>query len=723
VVTATLPRRSKRTVGALRVLLGAAVLVPVLLVAVAGWQHYRVLVEEGEQRTLRTATILQQHTVSSLELYDLVFRRVADHLAASPRWPAHDALQPFLVALDRDLGNVQSVYVVDATGAMYAHSRFTENPRSNAGDRDYFIALRDRGERTYIGAPDVGRLSRQPRISISHRLAHADGRFAGAVVVSIPVGFFTNFHNTLREDAGDVVNLVRDDGVILTRSPPAPGGDTEYRPGAFRPLLTPDFQGVYHKFSTLDGTERIYAFRRVPGYPLFVTFGLEMGGVLQDWITQVLTYAGIAAPAMLLLILATWIALRRARQEEVAYAQLETEIAQRTAAEAKREEAETALRQAQKMEALGQLTGGIAHDFNNLLTVIAGNIDLALRKVDDPAALRRLRAGLTATERGQHLTQQLLAFARRRPLRSVVVALPERLAELAAFVGQTMGSTISIKEELPADLWLVQVDDEQLQVAILNLIVNARDAMPAGGEIRITARNLRLPSPERALVGLAGEFVALSVSDHGDGIEPDVLPRVFEPFFTTKSVGRGSGLGLSQVYSFAKQSNGLAEIDSTVGRGTTVTLYLPRSTAPLPVRSAAPAALPDPAGPARRVLIVEDDPEVAEVARGYLEELGFTTDVVDRGVRALETLANDTRFDLVFSDVVMPDGMSGVDLARHLNRLYPTLPVLLTTGYAGEHRETALDVLRKPYTARTLREAVERALSAERPAAAAAPVP
>ncbi|MBV8165917.1 MAG: hypothetical protein JO021_03925, partial [Alphaproteobacteria bacterium] len=526
-------RSSKRTVGALRVLLGAAVLVPSLLVGVAAFQHHRVLVEEAEQRTVKAATILGQHTTSNFELYDLVFRRVADYLSARQDWPDHDVLQEFLSRLDRDLGNVQSVFVVDATGAMYAHSRFPKNPRSNASDRDYFMALRDREERTYIGAPDVGRLSGQPRISISHRLTSLDGRFAGAIVVSIPVGFFTDFHNTVREDPGDVINMVREDGVILTRSPPPPGGELVYRPGAFRPLQTPDFQGVYHKVSTLDGQERIYAFRRVAGYPLFVSFGLEVGSLLEDWITQVLTYVGIAVPAMLLLLFATWIALRRARQEELAYAQLESEIAQRTAAEAKRDDAETALRQAQKMEALGQLTGGIAHDFNNLLTVIAGNIDLALRKVDDPAALRRLRAGLTATERGQHLTQQLLTFARRRPLRTVVVALPERLAELAQFVGQTMGSTIAIKVDLPTDLWPVQVDDEQLQVAILNLIVNARDAMPAGGEIRIGARNLRLPG-DRDLVGLAGEFVALSVSDRGEGIAADVLPRVFEPFFTTK---------------------------------------------------------------------------------------------------------------------------------------------------------------------------------------------
>ncbi|MBI3514865.1 MAG: response regulator [Proteobacteria bacterium] len=707
-------RSAKRTVGALRLLLAAAVLVPALLVGVAAWQNRKVLLEEAEQRSIRTTAILQQHAVSTFELYDLAFLRVADFLR-SRRQPSDLAeLHLFLQRLDLDVGSVDAVFVVDAAGGVISHSRFPPPLVVDVTDRDYFVALKEGKARVFIGEPVIGRLSGERRINVSHRLEGTDGEFAGAVVVSISESYFTSFYDTLRETQDDMINIVRVDGLILARSPPPPRGDTHYRLGEYRPLVAPETLGAYRKVSSVDGIERIYSFRRVANYPLFVSFGLPMNSVMHEWYGQILTYAGIAVPAMLLLLLATWIALRRAREEEFAYTQLQTEIVQRAAAEAKREEAEAALRQAQKMEALGQLTGGIAHDFNNLLTVIAGNIDLVLRKLDDPTIVRRLDASLRATQRGQRLTQQLLAFARRRPLRSVAVSLPERLAEMAAFIGQTMGSTIAIKVELPPDLWPVQVDDEQLQVAVLNLIVNARDAMPDGGEIRIAAHNRRMPSADHRHGELAGDFVALSVVDAGQGIAPEILPRVFEPFFTTKSVGRGSGLGLAQVYSFAKQSNGQVEIDSVLGRGTKVTLYLPRAAvAVLPREPVAPGTR-EAAGPPRRILVVEDDPEVAEVALGYLQEMGFQTVAVDRATKALDLLARDLRFDLVFSDIIMPDGMSGIDLARQLARLHPGLPVLLTTGYAGEQREIGPDVLRKPYNARGLREAIDRSVSSPR---------
>jgi two-component system NtrC family sensor kinase len=699
---------SKRTVGALRILLGASVLVPALLAGAAAWQSRRVLIDEAEQRTVKTATILENHVASTFEIYDLVFLRIEDFLRSRHGRPEPTELHEFLARLAKDVGRINGVFVVDANGVVLGRSReaVSRFPDVNVNDRDYFRALKDGAERRFVGAPAIGRASGQRRINVAHRLVSETGTFAGVAVVSIAEAYLTALYSALREQPGDVINIVRDDGVLLVRSPPAPNGDARYQPGEFRPLASPDAQGLYHKLSSLDGTERIYAFRRIAGLPLIVAFGLELDSVMAEWRTQVLIYAGIALPAALLLLVATWIALQRARREADAYAELRHETAQREAAEA-------ALRQAQKMEALGQLTGGIAHDFNNLLTVIAGNIDLALRKLTDATVTRHLTASHNATERGRKLTQQLLAFARRRPLRAVVVSLPERLAETTAFVGQTMGSQIAIRVDVPADLWPVEVDDEQLQVALLNLIVNARDALPDGGEIRLAARNLRLPGAAREPVALVGDFVALSVSDSGKGIAPDVLPRVFEPFFTTKSVGHGSGLGLAQVYGFATQSNGLATIDSTPGRGTTVTLYLPRGVGAVVPRESAGAPAHELAGAGRRVLVVEDDPAVAEVAEGYLEAFGFHSVAVDRAAKALALLAEDSAFDLVLSDVIMPDGMSGIELAKQLARLYPSLPVLLTTGYAGtpsDVGELAIEVLRKPYNARALHDAIERAL-------------
>jgi len=708
---------SKRTVGALRILLGASVLVPALLAGVAAWQSHGVLIEEAEQRTVKTAAILQNHVASTFEIYDLVFHRIEDFLRLSHGQPDPVELHDFLARLAEDVGRIKGVFVVDSDGRMIGHNRrvLLHAIDLDVRERDYFLALKTAKETVFVGEPRTGPLSGEPRINVAHRMVSETGGFAGIAVISIDEDYFTALYGALREQPGDVINVVRSDGFLLVRSPPAPDGQTRYRPGTYTALTVPGDQGLQRKVSSMDGIERIYAFRRISGYPLIVDFGLEVSGVMAEWRHQVLIYAGIALPAALLLLIATWVALQRARREAAAYAELRRETAQRTAAEA-------ALRQAQKMEALGQLTGGIAHDFNNLLTVIAGNIDLALRKLTDTSVIRHLTATHQATERGRKLTQQLLAFARRRPLRSVVVSLAERVAETTAFVGQTMGSTIAITVDLPVDLWPVEVDDEQLQAALLNLIVNARDALPNGGEIRIAARNLRLPGAGRDDVPLAGEFVALDVSDSGKGIAPDVLPRVFEPFFTTKAVGRGSGLGLAQVYAFAKQSNGLAAIDSAPGRGTSVTLYLPRAAAAVVPRDVVGAPTRELAGAGRRVLIVEDDPEVADVAEGYFDAFGFQPVVVDRAAKALAVLAKDAAFDLVFSDIVMPDGMSGIELAQLLARLHPRLPVLLTTGYAGapsDAVEMEAEVLRKPYNSRALREAIEHALGGLRAVASA----
>jgi nitrogen-specific signal transduction histidine kinase/CheY-like chemotaxis protein len=392
--------------------------------------------------------------------------------------------------------------------------------------------------------------------------------------------------------------------------------------------------------------------------------------------------------------------------------QLRVEVDQRAAAEARREEAESALRQAQKMEAIGQLTGGIAHDFNNLLTVVAGNIDLVIGRLHDADAVRRLEASLRATERGQRLTQQLLTFARRRPMHRVAVNLRHRLAETVELVERTISRDIPLVMRVQADLWDVEVDAEQLEVALLNLIVNARDAIVARGEIAITASNVTLPSSDDVVGNLSGDYVALGIADTGAGIPPEILPRVFEPFFTTKAVGKGSGLGLAQVYGFAQEARGAARIDSTPGQGTTVTLYLPRATTPavLPVGLASPrSALPV----VGRVLVVEDDPAAADSVVASLQRLGYETRAVDRAGKALEILARDGRFDLVLSDIVMPE-LNGVEFAGALARLHPGIPVLLTTGYDPLPLDIDLrgaEILKKPYDLDTLKRAIDSCLA------------
>jgi signal transduction histidine kinase/CheY-like chemotaxis protein len=379
-----------------------------------------------------------------------------------------------------------------------------------------------------------------------------------------------------------------------------------------------------------------------------------------------------------------------------ANAELKVQVGERT-------KAEDQLRQAQKMQALGQLTGGIAHDFNNLLTVIQGSADMLRRpSLAEDKRLRYADAVVQAAARAAALTGQLLAFARRQPLRPEVIEANELIRGMTDLLDRTLGERIEVRTILAADACAVEADRAQLESALLNIAVNARDAMPDGGLLTIRT----------AIVGeaRAGRMIALSVSDSGVGMDEDTLARAFEPFFTTKATGKGTGLGLSQVYGFASQSGGEVHIDSAPGEGTTVTLRLPCS-------GAAHSGRPDEeyAGSDRRrsgrILLVEDNEEVGEFAEILLGELGHEVIRVRSGEAALRA-ALDSAFDAVFTDVVMP-GMSGLELAEQLAELRPELPVILTTGYSDEIARSGAGgrpVILKPYRLETLAAAIDQGM-------------
>ena len=365
---------------------------------------------------------------------------------------------------------------------------------------------------------------------------------------------------------------------------------------------------------------------------------------------------------------------------------------------------EEQLRQGQKMEAIGQLTGGIAHDFNNLLMIIGGSLEALSRRVTlDERVQKLLDAARTGVARGAKLNEQLLAFARRQDMREEVVCMNDLLPTFETLLDRAVGETVIVKIERDQQLWSCKADPHQLETAILNLAINGRDAMDGRGTLRLITANASISEEEaKRFEAAAGDYVKVSVSDHGAGMDADVASRVFEPFFTTKEVGKGTGLGLSQVYGFAKQSNGFVSLDSHVGEGTTVAIYLPR-TAPAPkTEAAAPAAAPsrDARG---TVFLVEDDPDVRQAAAAMLEELGYAVREASAGQRALDALKLDANVDIVFTDVIMASGMSGIELARAIKAEYPHMPVLLTSGYTAQRLvPTAMNgdlpLLRKPYT-------------------------
>jgi signal transduction histidine kinase len=369
-----------------------------------------------------------------------------------------------------------------------------------------------------------------------------------------------------------------------------------------------------------------------------------------------------------------------------------------------RGKAEDQLRQAQKMQALGQLTGGIAHDFNNLLTVIQGSGDMLRRPgVSEEKRIRFAEAVVQASSRAAALTGQLLAFARRQPLQPEVIDVNALIRDMTDLLDRTLGERIEVMTTLADTPCTVEADRAQLESALLNIAVNARDAMPDGGKLDI--RTAPMLDPD------AGEMVALSVGDSGTGMDEETLGRAFEPFFTTKMTGKGTGLGLSQVYGFASQSGGDVRIDSVPGQGTIVTLLLPR-------RGAVPAQAPAEEnsrlkpGRAGRILLVEDNDEVGAFAEQLLEELGHDVARVRSGEEALDRALAE-KFDLVFTDVVMP-GMSGLDLAGRLTEERPGLPIILTTGYSDEIATSGAGgrpVILKPYRPEALAAAIDQALA------------
>jgi signal transduction histidine kinase len=393
----------------------------------------------------------------------------------------------------------------------------------------------------------------------------------------------------------------------------------------------------------------------------------------------------------------------------------EAELA-RSAAEAANErlQLEAQLRQAQKMEVVGQLTGGIAHDFNNLLTVVIGNTEMISDESGDPIVKSLASMALEAAERGADLTHKLLAFSRRQSLTPERLCVEDVVQQMEPLLRRTLGEHIDLQMGRTGEPHCAWADRSSFDSALLNLVVNARDAMPHGGTLTITAGAQIAGPGGGALAGRPAVFV--TVSDTGTGMSPEVLERAFEPFFTTKEVGKGTGLGLSMVYGFAQQSGGHVSIESQPGQGTSVTILLPELERTMAHPTSLDTGSPAPVRGREKVLVVEDEPQVLAFVASQLEGLGYDVTGVASGRDALEALNRDQSFDLLFTDVVLPHGMSGVDLARHVQEMGLHTKVLLTSGYSeevfeqhGRPDESTL-LLRKPYRRKELAETLRKAL-------------
>ena len=388
----------------------------------------------------------------------------------------------------------------------------------------------------------------------------------------------------------------------------------------------------------------------------------------------------------------------------------------------RRRDAEESLHQAQKMESLGQLTGGIAHDFNNLLQVVSGHNEVMLALLDhstlDVSRMRRAgEAVRAATDRAAKLTHQLLAFSRKQRLEGRLLNLNGLVESMGEMAGRTLGDDVVLKSVLAPDLWTTRIDPTQAEVALLNVLINARDAMPGGGSVTVRTENLLIEDEDTALYKTVppGAYVVISVTDTGLGMPPEILARVMEPFFTTKDEGKGTGLGLAMVYGFAKQSGGSVKIYSEVGHGTTVRLLFPASDQKAEDEHKPSIRAADRHG-TETVLVVDDRPDVAATAGIILEDFGYRVTVVDGPRAALDILDGEGRIDLLFTDLIMPGGMNGVMLARAARERQPKIKVLLTTGYAEASMErtdaggTEFEIINKPYKRMELARRVRRVI-------------
>jgi two-component system NtrC family sensor kinase len=696
----------------LRVLMVMALLLPAAFFLSTAWQSHARAMADATARINRSAVLAREHGLRLVNMNNLVLQQLhlrLDGWSAAQIDGRRSDLQATLAGMVTGLPDVRGLAVWDASGRLLLAAGQLETADRPAGvaGQDYFDVHREGGVGVYLSTLPRRADGSDGQVVVTERRSTMAGDFDGVYGIVLDAGTFERFYrDLLRTEHSGAVSLLRADGRVLVRQPEAPLREPKL--AADRPLLkrwrAGDTQGVAEAVSPFDNTLRLLAFRRLDPQPLFVVASLRKEEIVAAWYRELGLLAAFTFPTALGLAWVSWLALRHIGRERAAMQRWRAETVKRT-------QAEDALRQTQRLEALGHLTGGVAHDVNNLLMVVSNNAYLLRRVLAGAPALQRaekpIDAILRAVTNGSRLTRQLLAFSRRQALRPQAVRLQDQLPQLLDLIRHSISSTITLDGDCAPDTGTVLVDPAELELALINLAVNARDAMPQGGHLQLSMRNAE-PGEHQGL----GRWVSITMSDTGVGIPRALLDRVFEPFFTTKEQGKGTGLGLSQVYGFCQQAGGTVRIDSQPGEGTRVQLLLP---AAAPEEAAMPAMVDEAPAPAAegRLLLVEDNAEVADATEPMLSTWGYAVRSARSGDAAREVLAQaEGRFDLLLTDIVMPGSTDGLSLARHVRQRYPHIGMVLMTGHARETDKAIAEgfvVLQKPWTPSDLRAALEEA--------------
>ena len=691
----------------LRAVLWGSMLVPLTAFVAASWWGYEHAVAEAEAAAERTAVLVRGQAQRTFEIAQQIAHRAnaaaaGDDAAVRQREAEIHARLADMVA---GLPSVVNLNVWDAHGRPIARSdRYPTDHIVSVEDRWYFQQQKLAPVPLGVSEVITGRQTGLELLNASIRRETQDGQFAGIVSVSLSPAFFRDYYRSLAAENPSLARfaLVRTDGTILASWP---GTDAEgvrivtVSDDVFAHVSSGERAGHLEVRSKRDGQHRFVSFQRVGDLPLYVVVGVSRAAMLAGWLRFVGLLAALLVPVTAGLACVSFVALRKTRREQAITAALNEAISRRAAAEKGRLES-------QKLETLAQLTGGVAHDFNNLLAIVSSSLHLQRHLHPESADERHLRAMGRAVQSGARLTRQLLSFSRKQALRPELITLQAWLPAAEGLLRSTLGSRIDMEVAVDADVCPVCVDVAELELALINLSINAKHAMPGGGHLRISARNEGASEDGTTMVVIA-------VADTGVGIAPDVMPRVFEPFFTTRMNEAGSGLGLSQVHGFCAQAGGRARIASQPGQGTTVEMVLPAEAPQLH-----PVMAPAGAGPqvlAGHVLLVEDNDDVAQSTAAILQAAGLRVThewSADAALAALDAAASLP--DIVLSDIEMPGKLSGMDLAFRLRERWPKLPVVLITGYAKQLEDAVsggLRVLPKPTPPNDMLRELRRAMN------------
>jgi two-component system NtrC family sensor kinase len=658
----------------LKTMLVASIVIPVAIFCYASWLNYRSAFEHADEELKASLNILSQHASGIFQSVELAFTAadaIIGDLTDEQIKASEQTLHSQLNKIEKSTTAIDAILIIDRNGQTVISSAvFPIQGGLSVADRDYFRAQVEKDAGTYVGAALQSRVRNEPFFGVSRRRPLRDGQFNGIIMVSVAPKIFLDFYRELAAETTGSLTLSKSDGAILARYPSPPGDITHFRPDSGFMLSVVDHPegGFVTTTHSVDDVRRRFGYRKLGYADLYVSSGLQVDTITYGWMRLMASHLIFGIPATLLLVGLVLLALRRTRG---LYAESE-----------RRELAEQALRQSQKMEAVGQLTGGVAHDFNNLLTIIIGNIGIAKRGVVEARAERALDNALVGAERAAQLTQRLLAFSRRQPLNPRVLDVNKLILSISDLLARTLGENIKLETISGAGLWKVEADASEMESTLLNLALNARDAMPQGGKLTIETSNAYLDDEycgqQEDL--MPGQYVLVAISDSGAGMTAETIDRAFEPFFTTKEAGKGTGLGLSQVYGFMKQSNGHVKIYSEPGEGTTVKLYFPRREGDEAAVSGNEQIGSD-RGRDETILIVEDDDGVRQYASEILRDLNYQIIEAKDSATALRLLEADKKFDLLLTDVVLP-GKNGRELATEVERRRPGTKIIFMTGYS-----------------------------------------